>query len=158
MEITEDNLDDLVQQICFSSVELGIHNAQTPLSPEDIEHIWMTEHAKYYGKEGEIFTFRDINNLWITMHLFFDKFYTHNYASGRLLASALFQASKRDKTNFKKRYITLLSDGGAKNLKEALAPFDFNPDSKQFWSTTIKNTLEPLIAKTEAAAKEAGYL
>lgn len=158
MEITEDTLDDLVQQMCFSSVELNIHNAKTLLSPDDIEHIWMTEHARYYGKEGETFTFKDINNLWTTMHLFFDGFYTHNYALGRLLASAFFQAYKDDNTGFKKRYITLLSDGGTKNLKEALAPFDFNPDNKQFWSTTIKNTLEPLITKTEAAAKEAGYL
>lgn len=158
MEITEDTLDDLVQQICFSSVELRIHNAKTQLSADEIEHIWVTEHYKYYGKEGETFTFKDTHNLWTTMHLFFQKFYTHNYASGRLIASALFQESKRDKEQFKKRYLNMLADGGTKNLKEALAPFDFDPENKQFWSTTIKNTLEPLIAKTEAAAREVGYL
>lgn len=145
----DDILNTVVRQISFSDFERRTHAAGRTLSPAEYGTIWRDVTTAYYGKEGEVFTYENIDNLWAYISHFHRSFYVYGYACGELVTQSLYAARPELGEKFEPLYIELLRAGNTKPLHELLAPFGLDPTKPTFWKTALESGLEKMITEAE---------
>lgn len=156
-------MNTVVRQIGFSNFEKRLHgwnnNNQKwegvkKRSAEEIGSIFAEETQKLYGKNGEVFTYEDTENLWTYISHFHRPFYVYGYAVGELLTQSFYASANSFGDRFEPMYLDTLRAGSSKDAKELLAPFGLNPEDGTFWEKGIKVAIEDRLTEAESLAKE----
>lgn len=150
----DDMINTVVRQICFSEFERRIHGAKRRLSPEEMVQIWKDVTKIFYGADGDVFSYADIDWLWTYISHFHRRYYVYGYACGEMVTQSLYAVSESMGDTFEPLYLQLLEAGNTKNLVELLKPFNLNPEDPQFWTNGINVSIKLLLEKAEALAKE----
>ena len=106
-----------------------------------------------YGKDGEIFNYDNIENLWSYVGHFMRPFYVYAYSFGELFTQSLF-AIKEKTENFEKLYIDMLSSGSTKDAVSLMKPFGLNPNDSKFWKQGIDVSIKKWLDEAEILIKE----
>jgi len=158
MEKASDHINTVVRQISFSNFEREIHTQRRrgKLMPEDFNAIWMSVTEAFYGKEGDLFTYEDVGNLWSYVSHFLRPFYVYAYAFGELFTQSLFACKDQFGDDFEPMYLELLRAGGSKNAVELMAPFGLDPRDPDFWRRGIDASITTWLDETEAISLKMG--
>lgn len=150
----EDMLNTVVRQIAFYSFEQRLHAARQKgeLTPDDIGKIWMGIQAESLGPA---LVFDDnYQYYWSYIsHFIHSPFYVYAYAFGDCLVNALYgvyqeQKTGRDKVEFARKYMNMLSAGGTLRHKALLKPFGLDATKPDFWNKGLK-VIERMIDELE---------
>ena len=147
-----ETLDTVLRQIGFSWFEQQLHGKSRHLSTKEVNDLWVESVQCFYGADGEVFSYHDIDRLWSTINHLHTPFYVYAYAFGALLTQSLFAARDDMGKGFEPLYINLLQSGGTKNVRELLQPFSLDPGSATFWDKGVQIGLERLIEEAESIA------
>jgi oligoendopeptidase F len=159
----EDEINTTVRQISFSNFERRIHGMDKEYktwseprknSVEDLNKIWMETTREFYGEEGEIFTYENMQHLWSDIPHFHSPFYVYSYAFGQLLSQSLYAQKDNFGDKFEPLYLDLLRAGGTKDAVELLKPFDLDPTKEQFWIDGINSGLGAMVSELEELLKD----
>jgi len=146
----DDVMNTVVRQTCFSNFERRLHGTDKKLSTEELCAIWTEETRKLYGEDGDVFTYENIDHLWVYIPHFHRPFYVYGYAFGEMLTHSLFAVRGNfPPGEFEYRYCDLLRAGGTKDAVELLKPFGLDPTDAKFWSKGLELSLGGLIAEAE---------
>ena len=158
MEKASDHINTVVRQISFSNFEREIHTQRRrgKLMPEDFNAIWMSVTEAFYGKEGDLFTYEDVGNLWSYVSHFLRPFYVYAYAFGELFTQSLFACKDQFGDDFEPMYLELLRAGGSKNAVELMAPFGLDPRDPDFWRRGIDASITTWLDEAEAISLKMG--
>ena len=126
------------------------------LSVEELCTIWLQTTEELYGKNGEVFTYEEMENLWSYISHFHRSFYVYGYAFGELLTQSLYARQADFGTRFEPLYLDLLKSGGTKDVVTLLKPFGLDPTSATFWEEGIKNGLGAMIEEAENLSRSMG--
>lgn len=160
-------INTVVRQIGFSNFERRLHGMDESYttwtgpkkrSPEDLGAIWLRTVQELYGREGEIFTYEDIDRLWAYIPHFHSPFYVYGYAFGELLTQSLFAQRARLGPKFEPLYLELLRSGSTKDVVGLLAPFDLDARNESFWKEGIAGSLGALIDEAEQMSRALGMI
>lgn len=163
MRRADDILNTSVRQISFSNFERRIHGMDRDfkswtepkkLSPEELNLIWLEITKSFYGEDGEIFIYKNMERFWAYISHFYRPFYVYGYAFGELLTQSLYAAKDKFGNDFARLYLDLLKAGGTKNATELLKPFGLDPSDEKFWSSGIMNGLGSIIEEAERLSAE----
>lgn len=155
MAFSNSLINSTVRQISFSEFEQQLHQSSRRLSVDELNANWLQITEKYYGRNGEIFDYEDMNNLWATINHFRIPFYLYSYPFGQLLTASLFAV--RDQIDgFEEKYLNLLRAGSTKGIVDLLAPFGLDPHQPDFWNQGIKASLGETVQLAENLANELG--
>jgi oligoendopeptidase F len=146
-----DFLNSVVRQISFSLFEQRCHNARKngKLTVNDFTAQWKAVTEELYGKDGDVFTYEHLDNLWSYVGHFLRPFYVYAYAFGELLTQSLYAAKDKVGPTFEPLYLDLLRSGGSKDAVELLKPFGLDPRDPQFWAAGIETSIGAWIAQAE---------
>ncbi len=152
----DDMLNTAVRQIGFSNFERRVHGAGRRLSPDELGAIWMETLQELYGKHGDVFTYEHVEHLWAYVSHFHRPFYVYAYAFGELLTQSLY--AKRDALGdrFEPLYLDMLRSGDRHDVVSLMAPFGFDPTTKEFWRAGIEVSLGTLVEEAERLSAELG--
>ncbi len=150
----DDMLNTVVRQISFSNFERKLHGAGKKLSPDDLDAIWMDVTREFYGKDGEVFVYGDMEHLWAYIGHFHRPFYVYSYAFGELLTQSLYARKDAYGKKFEPLYLDLLRAGSTKDAVGLMKPFGLDPRKPDFWSEGLKNSLGALVSEAEKLAKK----
>ncbi len=152
----DDFMNTVVRQINFSVFEQTIHNmrAKGKLSVEDFNKVWMDSTVEFYGKDGDIFKYKDMEHLWSYVGHFMRPFYVYAYAFGELFTQSLF--AKRDSfgDKFELMYLDLLRKGGTQGAVDLMKPFDLDPNDEGFWLSGIACSATKWLDEAERLARK----
>ena len=151
MEKLKDFFGSVVRQISFSEFEKRLHAARVdgPLTTEDYVTLWIEVTEQFYGKDGELFQYQDMDHLWSEITHFASPFYVYSYALGELLTQSLYAIKDSLGEGFEPLYLDLLSAGDTKDLESLLQPFGLNPNDPTFWMKGIEAGAEKWLAEAE---------
>ncbi len=152
----DDIMNTAVRQISFSNFERAVHGAKRKLSHEDLGAIWTDVTKKMYGKEGDVFTYENIDNLWSYVGHFHNPFYVYAYACGELFTQSLYAKRASLGDRFEPLYLDLLRAGSTKGASELLEPFGLDPTDPAFWVDGINVSIGAMMSEAEALSKEMG--
>ncbi len=160
MDKASDFMNTVVRQISFSLFEQRCHakRAEGKLTVEDFNHIWMEVTEELYGKDGDLFSYSDMERLWCYVGHFMRPFYVYAYAFGELFTQSLFAKKDDFGDQFEPMYLELLRAGGTKDAKELMAPFGLDPTDPQFWVNGISASITTWMDEAEKLAKKLGYI
>ena len=137
----EDMLNTVARQIGFHQFETKFHNQRiySELTTNEISDIWMETQKHAVGPYIKLDKYYKF--LWAYIpHFVHSPFYVYAYAFGDCLVNSLWAEYKNsNKSDFSKKYITLLSSGGSKRHDELLKPFGLSAYDKNFWYKGIKS-------------------
>ncbi len=152
MDKCSDHINTVVRQISFSNFEQRIHAARRSgkLTVDDYSRAWMDVTREFYGDEGDLFTYRDMTNLWSYVHHFLRPFYVYAYAFGELFTQSLFAIRDDFGDDFEPMYIELLRAGGTKGATELMEPFGLDPRDPEFWRRGIEGSIGRWLDQAEA--------
>lgn len=153
-----EHLNTVVRQINFSEIEKTMYarRREGKLAVEDFGQIWMDTTRAFYGAEGEVFEYRDMENMWAYVNHFHNyNFYVYAYAFGELFTQSL-MATRRLGGRFEPLYLDLLRAGGTKDAVGLVAPFGLDPNAPDFWEKGIEASLGVWLVEAEALADELG--
>ena len=162
MEKIDSNLNTTVRQIGFSNFERRIHGIDhtysvwhepKKLSVKEINDIWLETLRMLYGKDGDVFDYKDTEYLWTYVHHFHRPFYVYGYAFGELLTQSIHAKKKDLGDRFEPLYLDLLKSGMTKDVIDLLKPFNINPNDEDFWANGIKFGLGEMIEEAEKLSK-----
>jgi len=153
----DDVINTSVRQISFSNFERRVHAAGRRLTVEELNAIWLEVTKEMYGAEGDVFTYENMEYLWVYVPHFHRPFYVYSYAFGELLTHSLYGRRARLGAKFEPLYLDLLRAGGTKNVVELLKPFGLDPNDPEFWSQGIELSLGAMIEEAERLSRELGY-
>lgn len=160
MDKINDFMNTVVRQICFSQFEQAFfaERVNGKLMEEDYSRLWMEMTKRFYGPEGETFTYADIENMWCYVSHFYsyESFYVYAYAFGELFTQSMMAQRARLGDRFEPLYLDLLRAGGTKSAVELMAPFGLNPNSREFWEAGIASSAGVWLAEAEKLADELG--
>ncbi len=160
MNKLNDFLNTVVRQICFSCFELEFHTqrANGKLTEDDFARLWMDMTKRFYGPEGEIFSYDHMENMWSYVAHFYNysPFYVYAYAFGELFTQSMMAQRERLGTRFEPLYLDLLRAGGTKSAVELMEPFGLNPNTRDFWEAGIASSAAVWLAEAERLAEELG--
>lgn len=165
METIDDIINTVVRQIGFSNFERRIHGIDptystwgkpTKLSVEEVTDIWLETLQAMYGKDGEVFTYENTENLWTYIPHFHRPFYVYGYGFGQLLTSSLYAKQPFFADAFEPLYLDFLRSGSTKNVMQLLQPFSLDPTDKQFWEGGVNAGLGRLLEEAERLSAEMG--
>lgn len=169
LALTMGKIDDIinttVRQISFSCFEQQLHGrdatyskwgAPKKLSVEEISAIWLSVTKEFYGPEGGVFTYENMDKLWAYISHFHNPFYVYSYAYGQCQTDALYAVKDQFGDKFEPLYLDLLRAGSTKNASEMLAPFGLDPSTSDFWEKGIEAGLGSLVTEAERLSKEMG--
>lgn len=156
MNKLDDAMNTTVRQISFSEFEQNVHNAGRRFSPDEMNAAWMDVTKAFYGEDGDVFSYQDVDALWSYVSHFHRPFYVYAYATGDLLTNALYAKQKKLGERFEPLYLDLLRDGGTKDAVELLKPFDLNPTDPQFWHDGIDISIKALLEEAVELSKKLG--
>ncbi len=144
-------LNTVVRQISLSTFERDVHakRGRGTLTTEQLNQIWLDVSQRFYGPEGEVFTFQDMESLWGYVSHFHSPFYVYSYAFGELVTAALYAKREELGTRFEGLYLDLLRAGGAKGALELLAPFGLDPREATFWEEALEEGIGRVLSKAE---------
>ena len=160
-------INTVVRQIGFSNFERRLHGMDESYatwtglkkrSAEELGAIWLRTVQELYGREGEIFTYENIDHLWAYIPHFHSPFYVYGYAFGELLTQSLFAQRERLGSKFEPLYLELLRSGSTKDVVELLAPFDLDARKESFWKEGIAGSLGALIEEAEQMSRALGAI
>jgi oligoendopeptidase F len=153
-----DHINTVVRQISFSNFEQRIHAARREgkLTVEDFNAAWMEVTRAFYGDDGDLFTYADVDNLWCYVTHFLRPFYVYAYAFGELFTQSLFAVRDRFGTDFESKYLELLRAGGSKNAVELMQPFGLDPRDPAFWRKGIEGSVASWLDEAEAISRRMG--
>lgn len=158
MEKSSDHINTVVRQISFSNFERKIHELrrQGKLTVGDYNSSWMEVTKAFYGEEGDLFSYENVDNLWSYVSHFTRPFYVYAYAFGELFTQSLFAVQEQFGDDFEGMYLDLLRAGGSKNAVELMAPFELDPRDPNFWINGIKGSVTPWLDEAEAISRRMG--
>ena len=150
-----DWINSVNRQISFSFFEQIIHKQRKSgkLTSSDFNNAWLKVSKDMYGKDGEIFNYDNIENLWSYVGHFMRPFYVYAYSFGELFTQSLF-AIKEKTENFEKLYIDMLSSGSTKDAVSLMKPFGLNPNDSKFWKQGIDVSIKKWLDEAEILIKE----
>ncbi len=150
-----DWINSVNRQISFSFFEQIIHNQRKSgkLTSSDFNNAWLKVSKDMYGKDGEIFTYDNIENLWSYVGHFMRPFYVYAYSFGELFTQSLFAIKGKTK-NFEKLYLDMLSSGSTKDAVNLMKPFGLNPNDSKFWKQGIDVSIKKWLDEAEILIKE----
>ncbi|MBF0271579.1 MAG: oligoendopeptidase F [Magnetococcales bacterium] len=149
----EDFLNTVVRQIGFSCFEQQMHATNGRLSAPDLSRLWLENLIRFYGPEGEPFTYAETNHLWSYISHFHNPFYVYAYACGELLTQSLYAVQGNLGERFESHYLDLLRAGGSRDVTALLSPFGLDPTRSDFWKQGIRVSLGAMLAEAEALAE-----
>jgi len=131
----EDMINTVIRQIAFLEFEKKVHNARQngEIAVEEICKFWMDVQK---DSLGNIFKFdEEYKYYWCYIpHFIHSPFYVYSYAFGDCLVNSLYSIYKSNKiSDFKNKYINMLSLGGTQHHRELLKPFGISIANKSFW-------------------------
>lgn len=152
MDKCSDHVNSVVRQISFSNFERRAHDARRTgkLKVEDFERMWMDVTREFYGPDGELFTYENVEPLWCYVTHFLRPFYVYAYAFGELFTQSLYSVKDQFGADFEPMYLDLLRAGGSKNAIELLEPFGLDPRDDGFWRDGIRGSLGAWLDQAEA--------
>ena len=160
MDKINDFMNTVVRQICFSQFEQAFfaERAHGKLTEDDYARLWMDMTRRFYGPEGETFTYADMENMWCYVSHFYSyaSFYVYAYAFGELFTQSMMAQRARLGERFEPLYLDLLRAGGTKSAVELMAPFGLNPNSREFWEAGIASSAGVWLAEAEKLVEELG--
>ncbi|MFO7920556.1 MAG: M3 family oligoendopeptidase, partial [Nioella sp.] len=146
----EDMINTVVRQIAFYDFECKLHaaRAESELTPEDINALWMSVQAESLGP---VFNFMDgYETFWAYIpHFVHSPFYVYAYAFGDGLVNALYAVYEEGDADFREKYFEMLKAGGSKHHKDLLAPFGLDASDPAFWDKGL-SMIEGMIDELEA--------
>ncbi|MBI4068242.1 M3 family oligoendopeptidase [Candidatus Kaiserbacteria bacterium] len=154
-----------LRQISFSNFERQLHGMDphyktwsdpTKKSVQELSALWKAVTTELYGKEGDVFTYENIDNLWAYIGHFHRPFYVYGYAFGELLTQSIYAKREELGTKFEPLYLDLLRAGSTKNAVDLLKPFGLDPTDEKFWIDGIAMSFGKAIEEAEALSKEMG--
>lgn len=150
----------VLRQISFSAFEQAFYarRKEGKLSSEDMDALWMDVTRRFYGPEGEVFTYAHVDHLWSYIsHLYSSPFYVYAYAFGELFTQSLM--ATRDVVGFKFEplYLDLLRAGSTKDAVQLVAPFGLDPTHADFWQKGIEASVGRWIVEAEKLVQTLGY-
>lgn len=158
MDKCSDHMNTVVRQISFSNFERKIHGLRRKgkLTLDDYNEHWMDVTRAFYGKDGELFTYDDAQNLWAYVSHFLRPFYVYAYAFGELFTQSLFAVQDRFGDDFEPMYLDLLRAGGSKSAVELMEPFGLDPRDPAFWRNGIEGSVKTWLDEAEAISAKMG--
>lgn len=160
MEKSADHVNTVVRQISFSNFERHIHAARKDgkLMVEDFNQAWLDVTTAFYGEEGDLFTYENVDNLWAYVTHFLRPFYVYAYAFGELFTQSLYACKDDFGDEFEAMYLDLLRAGGSKNAVELMAPFGLDPRDADFWRRGIDASITTWLDEAEAISQRMGVI
>lgn len=158
MEKSSDHVNTVVRQISFSNFERQIHERRRDgkLVTQDFNDIWMNVTRDFYGADGDLFTYDNVDNLWSYVTHFLRPFYVYAYAFGELFTQSLYARKEQFGGEFESMYLDLLRAGGSKNAVELMAPFGLDPRDPDFWRQGIESSIATWLDEAEAISARMG--
>jgi oligoendopeptidase F len=158
MDKCADHINTVVRQISFSNFEQRIHAARREgkLTVDDYNQTWMDTTRAFYGEDGDLFTYRDMHNLWAYVHHFLRPFYVYAYAFGELFTQSLFALQDQFGDDFEPMYLELLRAGGTKGATQLMAPFGLDPRDPEFWRRGIEGSIGRWLDEAETISARLG--
>ena len=153
-----DWINSVNRQISFSFFEQEVHNKRKngKLTTKDFNDIWVKVSKDMYGEDGELFRYRNMENLWCYVGHFMRPFYVYAYAFGELFTQSLFAVKTRTPREFERLYIEMLESGSTKNAVELMAPFGLDPRKSDFWRQGIDVSIKKWLDEAEKIMMELG--
>lgn len=153
-----DFLNTVVRQISFSEFEQGIYlkRRDGKLSVDDLNALWGELTVRFYGQEGEVFTYDDTAHLWSYISHFYAyrPFYVYAYAFGELFTQSLMATRGTVGARFEPLYLDLLRAGGTKDAVGLMAPFGLSPHGREFWEKGLEASFGAWIEEAERLVEE----
>ena len=146
----DDSMNTVVRQISFSNFERRLHGMDarykdwsepSKLSSDDLCRAWLDATQEIYGKEGEVFTYENINHMWSYIGHFHRPFYVYSYAFGELLTQSLYAARPALGEKFEPLYLDMLRSGSTRDVVGLLAPFGLDARNPEFWANGLSVNL-----------------
>ena len=158
MEKSSDHVNTVVRQISFSNFERAVHQQRRDgkLMVDDFNAAWMKVTEAFYGKDGDLFSYENVNNLWAYVTHFLRPFYVYAYAFGELFTQALYARKDQFGDDFEPMYLDLLRAGGSKNAVELMAPFGLDPRDPDFWRRGIDASITTWLDEAETISANMG--
>ncbi|MDC0742928.1 M3 family metallopeptidase [Polyangium mundeleinium] len=151
-------VNTVVRQICLSSFERKIHQLRQrgKLTVDEINESWMHSIRAFYGEDGDVFTYANVDNLWSYITHFLRPFYVYSYAFGQLFSQALYAARDRLGDDFEDMYLELLRSGGTRDAVSLMRPFGLDPRAPSFWRDGITSSIDAWLDEAEAISRRLG--
>jgi oligoendopeptidase F len=158
MDKCADHVNTVVRQISFSNFEQRIHEQRKSgkLTLAELNQAWLDVTHAFYGKEGELFSYESVENLWAYVTHFMRPFYVYAYAFGELFTQSLFAVKDGFGKDFEGMYLDLLRAGGSKSAVELMEPFGLDPRDPAFWQKGIGGSIEKWLDEAEAISARLG--
>ena len=158
MEKASDHVNTVVRQISFSNFERAVHQQRREgkLMVEDFNNAWMQVTKEFYGEDGDLFDYTNVENLWSYVTHFMRPFYVYAYAFGELFTQSLYARKDQFGDDFEGMYLDLLRAGGSKSAVELMAPFDLDPRDPDFWRQGIASSITQWLDEAEAISERMG--
>ncbi|MDD9912577.1 MAG: M3 family oligoendopeptidase [Alphaproteobacteria bacterium] len=159
MEKCNDHINTVVRQISFSYFEQAMHAKRKmgKLTTEEITEMWMDINQRFYGEDGEVFIYKDVDNLWCYISHFLSPFYVYAYAFGELFTQSLYAVKDQFGDDFEEMYLDLLRAGGTKNAVELMKPFGLDPTDPTFWERGIQASFGVWLDEAEKLSEKLNY-
>lgn len=141
-----ENILSGIQQVAYYDFERRVFAAakEKDLDAEEISDLWIAALQEYYGPHVEQ-DLCDRYHWMVVPHFYEMPFYVYSYAFAQVAVCALYQrykeaaaAGEEERQEFVQNYIALLETGMTKGLHEMFAPFNLDPEEKEFWQTGVK--------------------
>ena len=158
MDKLNDFFNSAVRQISFSYFEQKVFakRAEGRLTTDEFSTIWREVTEMFYGKEGEVFTYDEMDAMWSYVGHFMRPFYVYAYAFGELFTQSLYAKKDEFGDRFEPLYLDLLRAGGTKNAVELMAPFGLDPREPDFWRNGIQVSAAKWLDEAERISAELG--
>ncbi|MEM7097887.1 MAG: M3 family oligoendopeptidase [Pseudomonadota bacterium] len=158
MEKSADHVNTVVRQISFSNFERRVHDQRRSgkLMVEDFNNVWMQVTRDFYGENGDLFEYNNVDNLWSYVTHFLRPFYVYAYAFGELFTQSLYARKDQFGDDFEEMYLDLLRAGGSKNAVELMAPFGLDPRDPDFWRQGISSSITKWLDEAEEISARMG--
>jgi oligoendopeptidase F len=152
----DDFMNTVVRQINFSVFEQTIHDMRKggKLSVEDFSKVWMDSTIEFYGKDGDVFKYEDMDRMWSYVGHFMRPFYVYAYAFGELFTQSLFAVKDNFGDKFEPMYLDLLRKGGTEGAVDLMKPFGLNPNDPDFWLKGIACSATKWLDEAEVLSKK----
>lgn len=149
-------MNSVVRQIGFSMFEQRVHEARKDgkLTSEEFTQHFVETTAALYGKDGEVFTYKDTEHLWSFVTHFLTPFYVYGYAFGELLTQSLYAVKDQYGDRFEPLYLDLLRAGSTKDAVQLLAPFGLDPRDPEFWKKGMEASVGKWLDEAEQLAAQ----
>ena len=160
MEKSADHVNTVVRQISFSNFERRVHDARRngKLVMDDFNAAWMQVTRDFYGEDGDLFSYANVDNLWSYVTHFMRPFYVYAYAFGELFTQSLYARKDQFGDDFEAMYLDLLRAGGSRNAVELMAPFGLDPREPDFWRQGIQSSIATWLDEAEAISAAMGVV